>query len=141
MATSLIHLDIVSAEKSVFSGDVAWIYLTGIMGELGIAPGHSPLVTALKPGNIRLILPNEQEDIFYLSGGMVEVQPYLVTVLADTVLRSQEIDEAAALAAKERAEKILAEKSSKIDLARATAELAEAIAQIRTVQKLRKKVK
>lgn len=141
MTTVLMQLEIVSAEKAIFSGKVSLIHLMGSMGELGITPGHSPLVTRLKPGNIHMILPDNKEEILYVSGGMLEVQPYLVTVLADTVLRAQELDEAAALAAKSRAEKILKEKSTEVNIAQATLELAEAIAQIRTLQKLRKKGK
>ncbi|MDX1900446.1 MAG: F0F1 ATP synthase subunit epsilon [Gammaproteobacteria bacterium] len=141
MNTVVLRLDIVSAEKSIFSGVVMAVNVTGEIGELGIAPGHAPLVTTLKPGNVRVMLPDDKEEVFYLSGGMLEVQPFVVTILADTVLRLQELDEKAALEAKARAEKILATKSSEVDVARATAELAEAIAQIRTIQKLRKRGK
>lgn len=140
MAATL-RLDIVSAEKEIFSGETAMIFITGEMGELGIAPGHAPLLTSLKPGNVRAILKSGEEEIFYLSGGMLEVQPYIVTVLADTVVRAHDIDEAAALEAKEQAERKLAEKITQVDFARASAELAEALAQIRTIQKLRKKLK
>jgi len=141
MTTAMLRLDIVSAEKAIFSGEASMVYLSGVMGEMGIAPGHSPLVTRLKPGNIHAILADGKEEILYLSGGMLEVQPYLVTVLADTVLRAQELDEAAALEAKSRAEKILREKSTEVDIAKATLELAEAIAQIRVLQKMRKRGK
>ena len=137
-----LRLDIVSAEEAIFSGEVEMVFATGIMGELGIAPGHSPLVTALKPGNIRVITADtKKEEIFYVKGGLLEVQPFIVTVLADTVVRADDIDEAAALEAKARAEQALASKSSEIDFAKATAELAEAIAQIRAVQKMKKKLK
>jgi len=138
MTAMVMRLDIVSAEKAIFSGAVEMVYLTGEMGELGIAPGHAPLVTSLKPGDVRAILPEGKEAGFYVTGGMVEVQPYVVTVLADTVLRMDELDEAAALAARAKAERALAEKSSEIDFARASAELAEAIARLRSIQRLRR---
>lgn len=141
MTNVTLRLDIASAEEAIFSGEAQMVYVTGELGELGIAPGHSPLLTQLKPGNIRVTLANQVEEMFYISGGMLEVQPYIVTVLADTALRAHDIDEAAALAAKEKAEKLLAEQSSELDLAKATAELAEALAQIRTVQRLRKQAK
>lgn len=140
-AAVTLRLDITSAEREIFSGEAEMVFVTGEMGELGIAPGHTPLLTSLKPGNVRVQLPNQAEDIFYISSGMLEVQPFVVTVLADTALRAHDIDEQAAQAAKERAEKILADSNSDIDLARAAAELAEAVAQLRTVQKLRKQAK
>lgn len=136
-----LRLDIASAEKEIFSGEAEMIFTSGELGELGIAPGHTPLLTALRPGNVRAILPNKTEEIFYVSSGMLEVQPYIVTVLADTVLRAHDIDEAAALAAKERAEKMLEDQTAEIDIARATSELAEAVAQIRTLSRLKKHIK
>jgi F-type H+-transporting ATPase subunit epsilon len=139
--TPTLRLDIVSAEQQIFSGEVEMIFVSGEMGELGIAPGHSQLLTTLKPGHVRVILSNQEEEVFYISGGMLEVQPYIVTVLADEALRAADIDEAAALAAKEQAEKGLAGKLSAIDLAKATAELAEIAAQVRAVQRLKKRVK
>lgn len=139
--TATLRLDIVSAEQAIFSGEVEMVFATGALGELGIAPGHTPLLTSLKPGNVRAQLANNNEEIFYISGGMLEVQPYIVTVLADTVLRAADIDEAAAIEAKERAEKILAEKASDIDIARASSELAEAAAQIQAARKLKKHLK
>lgn len=139
--TVTLRLDIVSAEKAIFSGEAAMVFVTGELGELGVAPGHAPLLTSIKPGNIRALFSNNEEEIFYVSGGMLEVQPFIVTVLADTVVRAHDIDEASALEAKERAEKILAEKSSEIDMAKATAELAEAVAQIRTIQRMKKRLK
>ncbi len=141
METATLRLDIVSAEQAIFSGEVAMVFATGELGELGISPGHAPLITALKAGNIRAILANQEEEVFYVKGGMLEVQPFVVTILADTVIRALDIDEAAALEAKEHAEKMLTEKVSQIDFAKATAELAEAIAQIRAVQKLKKRGK
>jgi F-type H+-transporting ATPase subunit epsilon len=141
MTTATLRLDIVSAEKQIFSGEVEMVFVNGEMGELGISPGHSQLLTTLRPGQIRALLPSKEEELFYISGGMVEVQPYIVSVLADTAMRADDIDEAAALHVKEEAEKALAGKSSDLDLKRATTELAEAIAQIRLVQQLRKRVK
>lgn len=137
-----LRLDIVSAEEAIFSGEADMVFATGVMGELGIAPGHTPLVTALKPGNIRVISSDtKKEEIFYVKGGLLEVQPFVVTVLADTALRAADIDEAAALEAKALAEQTLANKSTEIDFAKASAELAEAIAQIRAVQRLKKHLK
>ncbi|HEX4044748.1 MAG TPA: F0F1 ATP synthase subunit epsilon [Gammaproteobacteria bacterium] len=141
MTRAMLRLDIVSAEKQIFSGDVEMAFVTGEMGELGIAPGHSQLITVLKPGYVRVMLPNKEEEVFYVSGGMLEVQPYIATILADEALRADDIDEAAALAAKEQAEKLLAGKMSAIDLAKATAELAEIAAQVRAVQRLKKRAK
>lgn len=115
------------------------VFVTGDLGELGLAPGHSQLLTKLRPGHVRALLPNAEEEVFYVSGGMLEVQPYIVTVLADTVIRAGDIDEAAAIAAKESAEKILAGKVSAMDIARATAELAEVTAQIRAISHLKKR--
>jgi len=140
MATATLRLDIVSAEKAIFSGEVAMVFATGDMGELGIAPGHTPLITSLKAGNIRALLPNEEEEVFYVKGGMLEVQPFIVTVLADTIVRAKDIDEAAALEAKAKAEQVLSEKGTEVDFAKASSELAEAIAQIRAVQKLKKQL-
>ena len=134
-----LRLDIVSAEREMFSGEAQMIFLTGEMGELGIAPGHTPLITKLKTGNIRILLSGDVEEVFYINTGMLEVQPYIVTILADTVTRAKDIDEAAALQAKERAEKALHDRASEIDIARATTELAEAIAQINAVNRLKKK--
>lgn len=141
MMAASMRLDIVSAEKEIFSGEVAMIFATGAIGELGISPGHAPLLTSLKPGNVTVRLANNVEEIFYVSGGMLEIQPYIVTVLADTALRADDIDEAAAIAAKEEAEKKLSEKVTQVDFAKATAELAEAVAQIRAIQNLRKRAK
>jgi F-type H+-transporting ATPase subunit epsilon len=141
MTTVTLRLDIVSAEQAIFSGEAEMVLVTGEMGELGIAPGHSPLITAIKPGEIVALLPNKQEEVFYVKGGMLEVQPYIVTVLADTIIRATDIDEAAALQAKALAEQKLAEKRSEIDFAKASTELAEAMAQIRAIQKLKKRVK
>lgn len=134
-----LRLDVVSAEKQIFSGEVIMVFVTGAVGELGIAPGHSQLLTRLSPGEVRAILADKKEEIFYVSGGMLEVQPYVTSVLADTAVRADDLDEAAALEAKERAEKILAGKVSNIDFAKATTELAEVTAQIAAIRKLKKR--
>ena len=135
------HLDIVSAEKSIFSGIVEMVAATADLGELGINPGHAPLLTILKPGEIRVTLPGGHEEIYYISGGMLEVQPFSVTVLADEVERADHLDEAAALAAKERAEKAIANKGADFDYSVAAIELAQAVAQIRAIQKIKKHFK
>lgn len=141
MNVATLRLDIVSAEKQIFSGEVELVLVTGEMGELGISPGHSQLLTTLKPGYVRAILPSKEEEIFYISGGMLEVQPYIVSVLADAAMRADDIDEAAALAAKEQAEKLLAGKATELDLAKATSELAEISAQIEAVRRLKKRAR
>ena len=141
MSAATLRLDIVSAEKEIFSGDVQMVFVTGELGELGVAPGHAQLITTLRPGYVRAILPNKEEEVFYISGGMLEVQPYITSVLADTAMRADNIDEASALAAKEQAEKALAGKMSAIDIAKATVELAEAAAQIRAIQHFKKRAK
>ncbi|WP_133128039.1 F0F1 ATP synthase subunit epsilon [Legionella nagasakiensis] len=135
------HLDIVSAEQEIFSGIVEMVVATGELGELGIVPGHAPLLTLLKPGEVRITLPGGAEEIYYISGGMLEVQPFYVTVLADAVQRADSLDEAAALAAKTRAEEAIANKNTEIDYSVAAAELARAVAQIRAIQKVRKKMR
>ena len=136
-----VHLDIASAEEQLFSGLVELVVANGVVGELGIAPQHAPLLTSLKPGPVRVIKQGGEEEIFYVSGGILEVQPLLVTILADTAMRAADIDEAAAQAAKEAAEKALQDQKSEIEYARAASELAEAAAQLRTLQELRKKAK
>jgi F-type H+-transporting ATPase subunit epsilon len=135
-----VHCDIVSAEESIFSGRVEMVIVSGALGDLGIAPGHAPLLTQLKPGPIRLILQNGEEEIFYASGGFVEVQPHLVSVLSDTALRADDVNEAAALEAKKLAEQAMSGQNSEIDHAMASAQLAEAVAQLRTVNSIRKKM-
>lgn len=132
------HLDIVSAEQEIFSGIVEMVVATGELGEIGITPGHAPLLTVLKPGEIRVTLAGGEQEIYYVSGGMLEVQPFYVTVLADAVERAEELDEAAALAAKARAEEAIANKGADIDYSVAATELARAVAQIRAIQKARK---
>jgi F-type H+-transporting ATPase subunit epsilon len=111
------------------------------LGDLGIAPGHAPLLTSMKPGNVRALLANNKEEVFYISGGMLEVQPFVVTILADSAMRAEDIDQAAAQKAKETAEKRLGDKISEIDFAEATAQLAEALAQLRAIQRIRKRAK
>jgi F-type H+-transporting ATPase subunit epsilon len=137
-----IHVDIVSAEGEIYSGDAGMVFAPAKLGDVGIAPRHAPLLTELRPGTVR-VQPAEGGDelSFYVSGGMLEVQPHLVTVLADTALRAHDIDEAAALEAKRRAEDALRNRETLIDYARAQAELAEAIAQLRAIDQLRKKLK
>ncbi len=134
-----LHVDIVSAEEEIFSGTANMVFAPAEMGEVGIAPRHTPLLTRLKPGEVRVQVEGQEEQFFYVSGGMLEIQPHIVTVLADTAARAKDLDEAAALKAKERAEKAMEDKQSDFDYAKAQAELAEAVAQLRTIQKLRKK--
>jgi len=136
MAT--IHVDIVSAEGEIFSGEAAMVFAPAVMGEMGIAPRHAPLLTTLKPGEVRVQLPSGEELLFFVGGGALEIQPHVVTVLADTALRAKDIDEAAALQAKQRAEEALKDRGSQIELAEAQAELARAVAQLKALEKLRK---
>ncbi len=134
-------LDIVSAEASIFTGSVEFLSVTGEAGELGIYPGHTALLTALKPGQIKADLEGGEEQVFYMSGGMIEVQPDIVTVLADTAVRAGDLDEAAAEIAKEHAEKVLSEKKAGLEYTRAIHELAEAAAQLQAIKMLRHKTK
>ena len=135
-----VHCDIVSAEEAIFSGLVEMIVAHGSLGDLGIAPGHAPLLTDLKPGPVRVTLQGGEEQVFYVSGGFLEVQPGTVTVLADTAVRAGDVDEAAALEAQKAAEAALANQAGEFDYGRAAAQLAEAAAQLRTIQALRKKM-
>ena len=135
-----VHCDIVSAEQEIFSGLVEMVIAAGTEGDVGVAYGHAPLLTGLQPGPIRIIKSDGEEEIFYLSGGYIEVQPHLVSVLVDTALRAGDMDEAAALEAKRQAEQALANQSNEIDYTRAAAQLAEAAAQLRTIQAIRKKL-
>jgi F-type H+-transporting ATPase subunit epsilon len=141
MSTNTIHCDIVSAEDQIFSGEVEMVIASGELGELGIAPRHAQLITRLKPGTVRVKLPNGEEQGFYVSGGIMEVQPNLVTILSDTALRAKDIDEAKAKAAKEEAERALANKDKDMDIAQAQAKLAQAIAQLQALERLRKNLK
>lgn len=135
------HLDIVSAEKEIFSGIIEMVVATAELGEVGIVPGHAPMLALLKPGEVRITLPGGKQEVYYISGGMLEVQPRHVTVLADDVERASDLDEAAAIAAKERAEQAISNKNAEIDYSTAAAELARAVAQIRAIQKVRKSLK
>lgn len=135
-----VHVDIVSAEEQIFSGLAEFVALPGESGELGILPGHMPLMTRIKPGAVRVKVPNQaEEELVFVAGGILEVQPGLVTVLADTAIRGKDLDEAKALDAKRKAEEALSNQSGQLDYAKAQAELAEAIAQISAIQKLRKR--
>lgn len=136
---STIKVDIVSAEGAIHSGSAKMVYAPAKMGEVGIAPRHAPLLTALKPGEVRIELEDGREESFYITGGMLEIQPHLVTILADTALRGEQLDEAAALAAQQEAERALAGASEVTDVARAQAELAEARARYNAAQKLKGK--
>jgi F-type H+-transporting ATPase subunit epsilon len=134
-----IHVDIVSAEGQIFSGEASMVFAPGSQGELGIAPRHAPLLTALKAGEVRVQSEGAEEQSFYVGGGSLEIQPNLVTVLADTAARARDLDEAAALAAKQRAEDAVRERTDKVEIAEAQAELARAMAQLRAIERLRKK--
>lgn len=133
-----IRCEIVSAEEELYSGEVEMLIAAGSLGDLGIAPGHAPLMTVLSPGPLRLILGNGKQDLFYVSGGMLEVQPDLITILADVGVRAGDMDESKAIEARKEAERLLSEKSANIDYSTATAMLAEAAAQLRTIQQIRK---
>lgn len=139
--TEIIQLDIVSAEQALFSAEVLAVFATGEMGELGIFPGHTPLLTKLSPGEIRAVMPNQEVEIFYVSGGMLEVQPNQVTVLSDTAIRAGDLDEEAALAARRQAEDAIANREAGFEYSKAATELAQAVAQLRALQKLRRNLK
>jgi F-type H+-transporting ATPase subunit epsilon len=139
MATS-VHCDIVSAEEAIFSGEVEFVSLTGSMGDLGITPGHSPLLSDIKPGPVHMRMASGEEDVFYVSGGFLEVQPHKVTVLADTALRAHDLDEAKAEEAKRAAEQTMADQSAELDYATAASQLAESVAQLRTIRQIRAKL-
>ena len=132
-----VHVDIVSAEAAIFSGLAEMVFAPAVMGEVGVLPGHAPLVTTLKPGEVRVRLPGGEEQSFYVSSGVLEIQPHVVTVLSDTAQRAGDLDEAAALEAKERAERMLADRQADIDEAQARAELAQAAAQLQAIRRLR----
>ena len=135
-----VHCDIVSADESLFSGSVKMVVATGSLGELGITPGHAPLLSDLRPGPVRLVKENDEEEVYYLSGGYLEVQPGSIAILADTAVRAGDIDEAAAAEAIKTAEQAIANQSGEIEYSKAASMLAEATAQLRTVQTLRKKL-
>ena len=138
MATTM-QCDIVSAEKEIFSGRVTMVIATGTIGELGILPGHAPLLTGIRPGPVTLRFEDGEEDVFFASGGFLEVQPGIVTVLADTALRADDIDEAAAMESRDRAERDLSEQAADFDFSMATAQLADAAGRQRTLEELRKR--
>lgn len=139
--TSTIRCDIVSAEQEIFQGAVKMVVASGEVGELGITPRHAPLLTRLKAGQVRVILESGEELSFYVSGGILEVQPQVVTVLADTAIRAKDLDEAAARQAKEAAEKLLANRTDTLEIAEAQAQLAQAMAQLQALERLRKNLK
>jgi F-type H+-transporting ATPase subunit epsilon len=135
-----MHVNIVSAEEEIYSGTVEQVYAPAVMGEVGIYPRHTQLLTQLKPGEVRVVKEGGEEEFYFVSGGILEVQPHVVTVLADTAVRAKDLDEAKALEAKKRAEQELADRKGDIDYARAEAELAEAIAQLQAIQRMRRKL-
>ena len=134
---STVFCSIVSAEQEIFAGQVEMVVASGTIGELGILPGHTPLLSGVKPGPVRLILEGGEEELFFESGGFIEVQPTSITILADTAIRADDLDEAAALEAKKKAELELSDQRSDIDFARVTADLQEQAAMLRTIQKVR----
>lgn len=134
-----IHVDVVSAEEAIFSGSAEMVVVPGTEGELGIFPRHAPLLTRIKPGSVRIKLPEQdKEEHIYVSGGMLEIQPNVVTILSDTAIRGADLDESRAMAAKQAAEEAMKNRTSDIDYAAAQAELAEAIAQLKAIQNIRK---
>lgn len=136
-----IHLDIVSAEKEIFSGLVQSVVAAGALGELGVMLGHTPLLTSLRPGEVRLVKLNGETDVYYISGGFLEVQPDIITILADVAERADELDEAAAREAQKIAQNKITQKTSELEYSKAIAELAQATAQLRAIGKLRSKFK
>lgn len=141
MTTKPFKFEIVSAEKALFSGEGTMLIAQTHVGELGITPGHAQLLASLKPGDVRVISATNQEHVFYVSGGILEVQPYHIAVLSDTVVRAEDLDEATIMEAKQRAESVTAEKHGELEYAKALAELAEASAQLQALNRLRKKLK
>jgi len=131
------HVDIVSAEKEIWSGEATMVFAPGIMGELGIAPRHTPLLTKLRAGEVRVRDQNGEDESYFISGGMLEIQPHVVTILSDTAIRADDLDEAAALEAKTRAEEAMQDKNSEMDFAKASAQLAEAAAMVETIKKVK----
>ena len=135
-----IHVDVVSAEESIYSGEAEFVVLPGVMGELGIYPKHTPLLTQIKPGAVRIKVPNQEEEtLVFVQGGFLEVQPNVVTVLADTAIRAHDLDEVKALEAKQRAEDAMKSRLSAEEIAKAQAELSAAAAQLQAIQRLRRK--
>ncbi len=138
---SSIRVDVVSAEAEIFHGNAKLVVATGEMGELGIAPRHAPLITRLRPGQVRIILEDDEEQFFYVSGGILEVQPDVVTILTDTAIRAKDLDEAAAKQVKEDAERALLGRTDAVEIAEAQAQLAQAVAQLQALERLRKNLK
>lgn len=135
-----VHVDVVSAEEEIFSGLAEIVSLPGESGDLGILPGHAPLMTRIRPGTVRIKIPNRaQEEVIFVAGGLLEVQPNLVTVMADTAIRGRDLDEAKAMEAKKRAEEAMSNRQQEVNYAHAQAELAEAIAQLATIDQLRRR--
>ncbi len=134
-----MHVNIVSAEQEIYSGTVTQVFAPAEMGEVGVMPRHAPMLSTLKPGVVRVLLQDGEEETFYVSGGILEIQPHVVTILSDTALRAADIDEAAALEAKSRAEAAMKDKASDMDYVKAKSVLIEAVAQIEALKKLRKK--
>jgi len=139
--TKTIRCDIVSAHEEIYSGEVAMVFATGIAGELGISPRHAPLITQLKPGPVRVQDSAGEEEFYFVTGGIIEVQPHVVTVMADTAMRGEDLDQAAAEAAKAEAERELADRTGDMEIAEAQAKLAEAVAQLQAMERLRKQLK
>ena len=136
-----IHCDIVCAQEKIFSGEAAMLIASGVAGELGITPRHAPLMTTLKPGPVRVLLPDGEENMFFVGGGILEVMPHLVTVLADTAVRADDLDEAAARKAKAEAERQLKDYAGKMEIAEAQAKLAEAITQLEALERWRRRAR
>ncbi len=137
-----VHVDVVSAEEEIFSGLAEIVSLPGESGDLGILPGHAPLMTRIRPGTVRIKIPNRaQEEVVFVAGGLLEVQPNLVTVMADTAIRGRDLDEAKAMEAKKRAEQAMSNRQQEVNYAHAQAELAEAIAQLATIDQLRRRAR
>jgi len=139
--TKTVRCDIVSAHEEIFSGEAAMVFATGVAGELGISPRHAPLITQLRPGPVRVQDAAGEEQFFFVTGGIIEVQPHIVTVMADTAMRGEDLDQAAAEAAKAEAERELADRTGDMEIAQAQAKLAEAVAQLQAMERLRKKLK
>lgn len=138
---STIHCDIVSAEAEIYSGEASMVIVPGEQGDLGVTPKHAPLLTRLRAGEVRVQTPDGEEEQFYVSGGLLEIQPHVVTVLSDTASRASDVDEAAALEAKAAAERALADKTAGMEVAQAQAQLAQAMAQLAALERFRKKMK
>ena len=139
--SSTIQCDIVSARKEVFSGEVTLLVAAGMLGELGITPRHTPLMTTLKPGPVKVLLPDGEENVFFVGGGILEVMPHLITVLADTAIRAADVDEAAARQAKKDAERELEKHESKMEFAEAQAKLVDALEQLEALERFRRRAK